>query len=100
MALRYGEYQIDISAAELDPAVNDQRDQMSFEELGAQVRQLGRCPAVGVLAVIPRQGGEPAQLTHHGLADLSGAMTCGLGEPATSSLAQVLQPLPCPTCSF
>ena len=89
MALRYGEYQLDISLAELDPAVNDQRDQMSFEELGAQVRQLGRCPAVGVLAVIPRQGGEPAQLTHHGLADLPGAMTCGWGEPAPLQLSPV-----------
>jgi len=88
MALRYGEYQLDISISELDPDVHDQRHQMSFEELGAQVRQLGRCAGVGVLAVIPRQGGEPAQLTHHGIADLPGAMTCGRGEPPSSHVSQ------------
>ncbi len=74
MCLRYGEYRLDIAFAHCPLGVFPQRARMTFESLGAEVQQLGRCDGVGVVAVVPRQGGQPTQLTHHGICDLPGTM--------------------------
>ena len=79
LALRYGEYQVDVSFGDCPPEIFRQRQNLTFEALGAAVRQLGRLSRVGIIAVVPRQGGTPAQLTHHGIADLPGTMTTVIG---------------------
>ena len=71
LSLRYAEYSLELIFGDVDRNVFLARHTLTFEQLGAALRRRSVWP-LGVLAVVPRQGGSPTQLTHHGLCDLPG----------------------------
>jgi len=67
-----GEYTFEVGFSTIHPKIFEQRGQISQSELYAQVIRIGTVTGVGPFMVAMRRHGEPAQLMHHGAANLPG----------------------------
>jgi lipopolysaccharide transport system ATP-binding protein len=81
LALEVGEYTFELGLATIDPISYDHCYEMMHEELFSKIIRICHVPNAGVISVGLRNFvGKGPQLTHHGIANLSGACEINLVE--------------------